>query len=380
MPELEPILISVPGALRSLKKGSAKISWSKISQYRYCKANWFATNYADLAQTKTFLNEARALPGTLIQKLFEIYFNRRIYTLPPEHIELWLDVNLYWLYHVIKFNLEAQHTPTFIECAPRDFFKDRTNHPIAQARIQHAVNNGADMFVFRGIQPKFFNPAELDGGSEEAFLQKMRETLRLNIPTFNRICEGRLNKVFSEEYLQTQFMGSITLNGGADFIFNLNGNDNNSLQDIRVADGFSLWDGKYNYRAKETPDQEYFTDPDQLFFYTWILMLKTRKLPKEVGFIEWKTGKYFPFPHDMNKFEALKSSVFAISNVTKKVTEGLMNTIQATLPIEEVPGLEFNPGRSNCQFCPIKGNCAAARAAGITINTSALEGISDTTL
>ena len=338
------ILLDVSKTLASLKKGGQKISWTKISNYRATKCAWFVSNYAALvdAQAVASVEESKALPGTLVQKLFEIYFKAGLYELPRKQVDLWFDINLYWMHHTIKYPAEASNLYNVFEWR---------KSAEAEQRVQIALDAGADYRVLDKIQPKFYNPANLEGGNEAQFLEILRTALRKNWTMFDGLFKAPA-KVSSETYLQATFMGKMTANGQSDFMYNPHGLFASENSKGKPVKGFSIYDGKWNVSS--------WTDPDQLHFYAFIHMLRDRILPDRLAWLYWREAEIIDVPVEPRRLEGLKSSLFAISTVVGKLLdefEALSSSGQKTIDITQVATVSLKYDRGGCKFCKLAGKC-----------------------
>lgn len=339
------ILLDVSKTLASLRKNGQKISWTKISSYRGTKCAWFVGNYASLvdAQAVASVEESKAVPGTLVQKLFEIYFKAGLYELPREQVDLWFDVNLYWLYHTIKYPAADSNL--------HNVFEWRKTAE-AEIRIQKALEAGADYRVFDKIQPKFFNPANLEGGSEAAFLELLRVALRKNWAMFDSLFKAPA-KVSSETYLTAKFMGKMTANGQSDFMYDPNGLFASENPKGKPSQGFGIFDGKWNVSS--------WTDPDQLHFYAFLHLLRDRILPSRLAWLYWREAQVLDVPVEPKRIEGLKSSLFAISTVVGKLIEefeALEASGQKTVDVSKVQSVPLKYDRGACKFCKLSAKCA----------------------
>ena len=76
------ILLDIDGTYKNLAKYNT-VSWSKLKGYETCQCQWFVSNFAYISNLEAaVLEHTRAIPGTLIQKMFEIFINERIYNRP----------------------------------------------------------------------------------------------------------------------------------------------------------------------------------------------------------------------------------------------------------------------------------------------------------
>lgn len=338
------ILLDVSKTLSALRKNGQKISWTKISNYRGTKCAWFVGNYASLvdAQAVASVEESKAVPGTLVQKLFEIYFKAGLYELPRDQVDLWFDINLYWLYHTIKYPAA--------ESNQHNVFEWRKGAE-AQERVSRALEAGADYRVLEKIQPKFFNPANLEGGSETAFLELLRVALRKNWLMFDSLIKAPA-KVSSETYLTAKFMGKMTANGQSDFMYDPNGLFANDNARGKPAAGFAIFDGKWNVSS--------WTDPDQLHFYAFLHLLRDRLLPSRLAWLYWREATVLDVPIEPKRIEGLKSTLFAISTVVGKLIEefeALEAAGQKTIDVAQVVSVPLKYDRGACKFCKLAGKC-----------------------
>lgn len=344
-------LILLDKTAAKFAKGHQNVSWSKIDQYRNCKRRWFMTNFADFGidvQEHAIRDSVKAVPGTIIQKLFEIYINDKKYALPNEELELWLDINLYWLYHTMKYGIEDSARFPF---DTRNY--DKSEEGIL--RIQKALANGADPAVLKKVNPKFFNPEDLQYGmGESQFLELMRTVLRTNIRIFHEKMPI-FSKLHSEMFIRAKFMNSLTCNGGVDFMYNPNGPFAFENKDGEPKKGYQIFDGKWNYNK--------FTKVDQLQFYAFIYFSRYRVFPEKLGFIEWISGDWIEVPLDMARIDKIKNTLYAINTVQKKIKveidEIISRRIQ-TIDFHELKEVPASPSDSACIFCDIKSSCKDA--------------------
>ena len=65
-------------------KGWKKLSYSKMAQYKRCQASWFFENYCVPLERQVYSEDsAAAIPGTIIQRVWETVINDRVFNLLP---------------------------------------------------------------------------------------------------------------------------------------------------------------------------------------------------------------------------------------------------------------------------------------------------------
>lgn len=330
-------------------KGYRTISWSKLLNYRKCPALWMANSFTSFRElTEKYLNHVRAIPGTIIQKMFEVFINERVYRRGGMRsytdIIKWFDVQTRLLYDLITFEYNDQ-----FKMDTRYYF--RTNEGVK--RIAKFRDKGLDL-AFDEFQPAFIDEDQFNGVymSEGRFLQRITAMYKPVLDMFLKK-EISLDKVLSEEYVSVEIMKDVIINGQIDFVFNTNLEDKRTFKKIDdIRNNYIVLDGKYHVNK--------YVKEDQLHFYVCLLGLKHKKIASKVGFIDWSDAKLKLFDVRVDFLEQLKGEISILVENGLRVEKYLRRLISENKKINnfyDIEGIEFKPSKDNCIFCPINTSC-----------------------
>ena len=348
------ILIKKDSMESTKSKKILKISWSKLNQYFACPASWFCINYAeiiDVEQVQT--NQTKAIPGTIVQKLFEVFINERVYKRPEmnsyDDIINWFQKNSRALFKLIARPLEDQYL--FEYKNPRYFFKRKAGEKcIDEVRRVHkldpCITPPQIAFIDWSMLEEDFGSSGISG--EEGFLNHLDS---LYGPIIDLIVENEinLNFMYSEAYIEAK-LNKITLNGFIDFIYNKNQSGGTLYSLNQLSEGFLVLDGKIRLSR--------YVSKEQLHYYATLLYLKYKKRPSHIGFLDWSTPKFAMYEFNPNYITTLKSKIVKIQNSYLRIKEFLSGYKEDSIPLENLD-LDYNPNPI-CMYCPIFKICVPA--------------------
>lgn len=340
--------ISIPDTLALLSKGGKNISWTKLSAYSECKMKWFASNYAAAgtsAQEAPERNEVKAVAGSMIQKIVEMYIKNGIYIYLLADIEKWVWENIVALYKLQRYTVADSKK------FPLDSRK-YCNTPQGKAR-EHAVlmkHPNADPTVLKNWTPRFFNPEELDFPTEQEFLAHLFETTMKSLRAFHEKF-NKFQNLHTEAFIRASFMNTIQMNGGVDFMYDPMGRPMKHNPKAEPSMGFQIWDGKWNVNSH--------TKVGQLHFYAYIFHLRNGKIPKQIGFFDWQRQQFLPQAFSLASLEKFKNSIYAINTTQKMLKAELeeMKKHNRVALFEISDRLKTKPSESACKFCDIRSIC-----------------------
>jgi hypothetical protein len=330
-------------------KGYRTISWSKLLNHRKCSALWMANSFTVFKElTEKYLNHVRAIPGTIVQKMFEVFINERIYRRGDmrsyNDIIKWFDIQTRHLYDLIRFEYDDQ-----FKMDTRYFFK--TNEGLK--RIAEFRDKGLDL-ALAGFQPAFVDYEQFNKvyRSEGRFLNKITGLYKHILDEFLKK-EINLDMMLSEEYVSAEIMEGVTINGQIDFIFNTNLENKRIFRNIKnLRNNYIVLDGKYHVNK--------YVKEDQLHFYVCLLGLKYQKQASKVGFIDWCDAKIKLFDIKPDFLKQLRNEIsILIENGLKieKHLKDLRSDSRRIANFYDIEGIEFKPSKDNCIFCPINTSC-----------------------
>lgn len=346
------LLFSVEKTAKNFIK-APRVSWSQYSEYQTCMGWWFSRNYLVFDASVPVvlrLENTRAAPGSIIQKLFEVFVNSRVYHRCPsvEKAHEWFDYNHDHLWELATFPVEFQYDPIFdAPRAYRNYFKEMKQ---GQAQILDAWKKGMDPGI-TGVQPIFldFDAFSKVYGSEDAFHKKMKRTYR-NVLTLLMENNFDFDSTLSEIWVETKF-GNSFLTGFIDFVYNKWGHG--VFNHIgKLEDKYLVLDGKWsvgNWAKKE-----------QLFYYSVILYLTTGKMPEQVGFIDWSKAKFHWEPFNLWFVEKLKEDFKKMEAKFEEIRNEFRRGNDFFEFFSFRP-IEFKPSQDNCTFCSVLGLCPHAK-------------------
>jgi hypothetical protein len=342
---------------QSFDKGWHKISWTKLNTFNRCSASWMFENYAVPIEREVYTqDEALAIPGTIVQRVWEGVINDKIFLRLPsvDSLSKWMRKQSEALFQTIVFPLEEQFK--FQRSQIRYFFKSGSG----QERLkQMSEQFDLDPVFHTGLQPKFCDLLAFTERhkSLQEFFDKIEGRYKTMLEQFVGMSVD-FNQMLSEQFIKARF-GEYELMGGVDFLYNLKA----PLRRLsHLQDDFIILDGK-NQISESVSE-------GQLFFYATILYLEYRKLPSYSGFIDWSKSDFRWYRFDMSQIEDTKRAITTMMLFAYKLNQALNKIVSEssknTIALEKIPFLEFNPSRTNCRFCGYSNNCKAALDAGFS--------------
>lgn len=355
------VLIEVPQTIRSLQAGSTRVSWSKIQQYERCPGNWFSENHASFVDRSAHVEDScHAIPGILVQRVWEAIVNERIYRRPGfatgSALLDWADKQVRALFLCTVKPLEQQQR------RPKGHWRRYFESGDGAGELAYlAAVHGLDRTLRHHLQPRFVQFGQLFAmhGGRAAFFRKLAGTFG---PTRDALERAGLD--LDGLRAETFAVGRAEegdLAGGIDFLWNEHRSESGTFDDIAsLADGYVMLDGKF--RLGPT------VEIGQLEFYATILQIAYGKTPSRLGFLCYGTGELTlrDFNNDMtrNALTRIRRYVSGTGFVLSGLTEAhARQSIGEQLSIEQVPNLKLTPGRLACRFCGISARCGAAAVA-----------------
>lgn len=345
----------------SFKDKYTRVSWSNFDNFQTCKGLWFFNFFIKPPEHMQMLSLAkehsRAIPGTLIQKVMEIFVNERVYKKPEMSslslLQEWFEHNSKAVYHLTKFDPEIQFQTEFLNT--RKFWE---TIPGKQHLKKITEEFGLDPAI-KEVNLSFVDKAKFLGtyGSEEQFHSKINNIYREVLALFLKE-NIYFDRVLSEISLNA-VMEEFTLTGSIDFLYNPKQKDDSCFTTLtQLESGYFLFDGKYNISS--------YTKKEQLFFYAYILYLKTQKLPGRLALLCWSDAKFKDFVLDPNYPLHIKKIIQEMRDTAKNVLSFLKDK-EGVRQFFTDGFLDLNPGATNCQFCPAFSSCSAAKEKGVTL-------------
>lgn len=328
------------------KKKSLTISWSKLRQFDECPASWFLINYADILNVEVVqINQTKAIPGIIIQKVFEVFINDRVYLREEmktyDDLLKWFEVNTKALFYLLAKPIKDQYLSKFKN--PRNYFKRKAGKTDLE---KITVEYGLDTHM-KSLKIAFVDLDQLkeDHGSEEGFLNHINSLYK---PILDLFVENEvvLNYMLSEVYVQTQ-LNDVVLNGYIDFVYNKNQTKGCLVNFAQICNGFVILDGKYNVSR--------YVKKEQLMYYAMLIYLKCKKTPSYVGFIDWNKAKFSMRQLDYHYLNKLRGKVANIRENYLRIKELLNNCPDDKILLSDL-GLEYTPS-AGCLFCPLTLIC-----------------------
>ena len=355
---MAPAMIDVKKSLESLRQSAARVSWSKIQQFERCPGNWFVENHAAIPDRSAQIDDSlHAIPGTLVQRLWEAIINERLYRRDdlndPTKLNAWAEKQLEALFNCIAWPLEVQ------KGKPKEhwrgyFSTDQGTIDLAGLADRH----GLDPALRYHLQPKFLRHSQLFAlhGGKSAFLAKLTRTF---IPTLAELERANLDLdgILAEAFVSVED-GATTLAGGIDFIWNSKRSSAGLFDDLSMLeDGYVMLDGK----IKIGPTVEL----GQLEFYAAVLLRLYGKRPSRLGFLDYMRATISAPAFEDAMISRILERGERLRHGTEQILRGVTSSHAASnetglLPISEVAELTFTPSKLACRFCGISENCAAA--------------------
>ena len=329
-------------------QGKLRISWSKLRQFQECPKSWFAINYASMVNVDLIMDKTKALPGVIVQKLFETFINERIYSSPGmesyECLIEWFRVNTVALFDLIAKPIEYQSMPKYKDA--RHYFSSKEG----KKEVKAAKENFNLDYRIEAPQVNFtnFDSLKEEYGSVEGFIEHLVGLYR---PILDSFLKRKLNLdlILSEVYIETEIEG-VCLNGYIDFLYNQSQGAGFFTDIKQLKDCFIIYDGKLKLSR--------YIHKEQLMYYAALLQNKYGRMPDKVGFMGWTEARIV-----MHSFE--KEYIYTLEEKVKKMKERYIQLIDffSGYPLDTVAlgdvGLKCKPN-NNCIFCPILMNCRPA--------------------
>lgn len=345
-----------------------KVSWSKLKAHTQCPGMWFIENYATLLERQVYAaDEALAIPGSIVQKVWEIMINERVYKRADFDGPMGLKMLGHWmgrqaraLYHLLVFPYETQFTMPR-ETARKYFYKTSS---LGQQRVAWAVKeHGLDPLFCSGMQPKFSDIKffEEKNGKLENWFNKLDDMFMRMLEEFAGH-KVNMDRMFSEIFLNVK-QGRLEIGGGIDFVYNVHHQLPTPFTELRdLKPGYVLLDGKYNVSQ--------YTETGQIFLYALLIYSRYRVVPAFTGFIDWTKAKFHWHQFDLAQLNQMQSKVTRYAGEATKLALSLQRKCETTPPatktisIYDIPHLDFRPSKVHCNFCGIQQKCQAAKRAG----------------
>lgn len=359
------ILFDKSLTLDTLTKRAETTSWSEYKSFSACRSGWFASNVAKSevdpkTKAATVTNDNESTSGWIIQRLYQALINEKVYARPDlteaEQLNYWIAKSVEQIYDLIVFPLESQFDPMFTSTFLGHFFSKNAN---GKLRLERALRDRQIDPVFsKGLAPRFVDPefVEVTFGGASAFKNHIAKIAINALPAFVR--HHPPQETVSEIFFQAKLPSGVTVQGGVDFIRNPTG----TPLDFRLktlAHGYSISDGKFKVHAK-------YTDPNQLNWYLAAIRLMTRKDPSNRhGLFDWTSGQYHPVEYNPGFLSTMLKYGDDRTVVFNQLKESISRNPSQSQDLYGL-GLEFNPSKSNCKFCQLRGLCQARKDAGIS--------------
>lgn len=360
MTELTDIIYDVNLTKEALKK-TTRMSWSKFDNFRTCKGWWF-TNYVlqaprDIVVTPTIREDSRAIPGTVIQKVMEVFINSRIYSRPGmssmQDLLDWLTTNTRAVFYLSKFSVEQQLQPEF------ENRKGFWNNKYGSLHRQVVINNYNLDPEIKEVNLSFIDRNTFRNiyETEEKLLDKLCSLYPAILQMFIDQ-ELTLDRIMSEIPLNIE-VGDMLFTGSIDFLYNTRQKSTSYFSSIgQLEDGYFIFDGKYNFSS--------YTKEDQLQFYAFLLFLRTRKIPGRMALYSWTENKLKEFDFNMDFRLKIEDGVNALLDTCRDLEQKFENKTTPHGLFFQDELFELNPSNSNCQFCLALPQCPAAKEKGVT--------------
>lgn len=334
-------------------KNNLNFSWSSLKDFEACEGFWFVRNFAAFSEgigtPLLRIENSFAAPGSLIQKLFEVFINNRIFLRPEmqkfEDLIEWFKFNHIRLWNLITFPVDPSHYKSFKTIKSlKNYFK----FEFGALRFDKARKEGLDPQM-GDIQPLIleFDIFSKIHKSTEAFHQKMYDTYAQNLQAFVDN-DFDLLRMVSEIPVKGDIEG-IPIKGYIDFIYDTKGNKWNSLD----ASEYILLDGKWKVHQ--------YVKQEQLYLYAYLLKLTKGVMPKQLGFLDWQKSKFTYFEYDPSFESWLIPLVQRAKGRIYELLYKLTSAGDIEIPFFDYKELSFSPSQSNCGFCPVLNCCPHAK-------------------
>lgn len=358
---MEDVIYDVKATREHFKEKHTRLSWSSFDNFQTCQGLWF-TNFflkppTDMEVTLLPRESSRAIPGTVIQKVMEVFVNDRVYSRPEmtdlQKIIDWMQTNSTAVFYMSKIAAELQFLPEYTNTRrfwETDFGKNFWNQIYKQYRLDPAIKE---------VNLSFVNGDTFSGiyGTEESFLSSLNALYPQIVNTLLKE-EIFLDRVLSEISLKAHVNG-FDITGSVDFLYNPGQKDNTPFTTLsQLEDGYFLFDGKYNISS--------YTKKEQLFFYAFILYIMTKKSPKRLALLQWNKTKFKDFELDRDYPLHVVKVLEKVNVVSGKILSFLEHKSELHGLFFADQFVDLNPSDTNCQFCNAFSCCKAAKEAGVS--------------
>ena len=330
-------------------KNYKKVSWSEYSSFKNCKKSWFCSYYAKLLGVPFTREHTLALSGIIIQKLFEIFINERVYYRYDNYQDLldWFKSGMYGIYEIIVFPYKDQ-----LDMAnPRYYFRRNVGkNRIIEVRDKFSMDP-----LIKGFSPVFIDDKIFSSEfvTKDRFFDNLYKDICSVLESWKDL-EIDLNLMLSEVYIRTKFYGDVYIHGQIDFLYNKSALSN--FEDInQIRDKYILIDGKWKLSD--------FTLKEQLFFYSSLVYRRYKKLPEMVSFYSWTQREFKNYEFPDNFFETLKNEISQMIEVAVTLREECRELARKkikTIMFDDffnsiVKNSKVNS--KNCFFCGVREFC-----------------------
>ena len=359
---MAPVMVDVAKSLESLRGSAARVSWSKIQQFERCPGNWFVENHAAIPDRSTQIDDSlHAIPGTLVQRLWEAIINERLYRREglsdPEKLSVWAGKQIEALFNCIAWPLEVQRSH------PKEYWRGYFSTDQGKVELTRlADQHGLDPALRYHLQPKFLRHSQLFAlhGGKAAFLSKLAGTFAPTLAELER-ANLDLDGILAEAFVSVED-GPTTLAGGIDFIWNRRRSSAGLFDDLAMLeDGYVMLDGK----IKIGPTVEL----GQLEFYAAVLLRLYGKKPSKIGFLDYMRAVIKAPDFEESMVERIMTRVERLRKGGDAIQSGIASSLEdpdqsGLSRIHDLPNLAFTPSKLACRFCGISENCLAASRVG----------------
>lgn len=335
-----------------------QVSWSAFDSFRSCPSGWFVKYFMQAPGGAILLprDDTRSLPGTILQKVMEVFLNARVYA-RPEMVSMqtlldWMTRNLVATYHLSRCEVSDQYVTEY----QGKKFWDTTLGKVRWERVRR--NYGMDPAI-KEINLSFVDGTTFNGtyGSEEEFLTKLKSIFEPVLRFFVENCFS-LDRFLSEIPLKVPYR-NFTLTGAIDFLYNTVQRGDMYFSSLaQLESGYQILDGKYNFSS--------YTKIEQLQYYATLLQIYTGKTPESLSLLSWSTRKTI---HAGFNPEYRKEIDTVLAQMETTGVELLSRLETAAGFFFGDSLLPFVAEPTWCQFCPALLLCPEAKTKGITKNT-----------
>lgn len=348
------ILVGLSGSKAKYEKGHKRISWSKFSDYSSCPRGWFLKHFADVPRGDYFRDATLSLPGTLIQRVFEVYFKAQKYAAvglgSVTASSDWMGCQVSALFDFLVFDFSERGN---YPADTRGFFVNVWDGVERSKEMQGLGVLDIEFYV--DAEPVFIDFGKLKSrwGGVNEFKEYVRDCLGRSLVHLRGIGVP-FSKIQSEVFVSEVFLGDFEIAGSLDFVVNA-GDKRRGIffTDFKeLRDGFLVWDGKLNVNS--------WVDSRQLYFYAYLLYLKYRKKPDGVAFFDWTKGSLCEVPlcSDLEELLLVKEDLRVMVEESHRLSLHLskLKAKFGVISIQSIPAVP-KPSESACNFCPFKSGC-----------------------